>query len=148
MTEFCAWAKANPDTRFRARDPVQSRQRLPQRPLDHLEQLSRNGVVLALIFAIQRCDTAPFCHFDEIDAALDAAYRTAVAATINRLKENAPCIVTTFQVQDAQGKRKYCKTTNPPPCRRCRLYGGVPRGGVACCGVWHSQLSRVCWYVL
>ena len=28
-------------------------------------------VALALIFAIQRCDPAPFYLFDEIDAALD-----------------------------------------------------------------------------
>ena len=37
-------------------------------------------VALALIFAIQRCDPAPFYLFDEIDAALDAQYRTAVAS--------------------------------------------------------------------
>ncbi len=39
-----------------------------------LKQLSggqRTLVALALIFAIQRCDPAPFYLFDEIDAALD-----------------------------------------------------------------------------
>merc|ERR1712124_38023 len=36
-------------------------------------------VALALIFAIQRCDPAPFYLFDEIDAALDPQYRTAIA---------------------------------------------------------------------
>ena len=36
-------------------------------------------VALALIFAIQQCDPAPFYLFDEIDAALDAQYRTSVA---------------------------------------------------------------------
>lgn len=37
-------------------------------------------VALALIFAIQRCDPAPFYLFDEIDAALDSAHRTAIAS--------------------------------------------------------------------
>jgi len=34
---------------------------------------------LTLIFAIQAADPAPFYLFDEIDANLDAQYRTAVA---------------------------------------------------------------------
>ncbi len=39
-----------------------------------MKQLSggqKTLVALALIFAIQRCDPAPFYLFDEIDAALD-----------------------------------------------------------------------------
>jgi structural maintenance of chromosome 3 (chondroitin sulfate proteoglycan 6) len=40
---------------------------------------------LALVFAIQRCDPAPFYLFDEIDANLDAQYRTAVANMIQQL---------------------------------------------------------------
>jgi structural maintenance of chromosome 3 (chondroitin sulfate proteoglycan 6) len=40
---------------------------------------------LALVFAIQRCDPAPFYLFDEIDANLDAQYRTAVAQMIKEL---------------------------------------------------------------
>ncbi|KAJ3116176.1 Structural maintenance of chromosomes protein 3, partial [Nowakowskiella sp. JEL0407] len=54
-------------------------------------------VALALIFAIQQCDPAPFYLFDEIDAALDAQYRTAVAEMINELSENAQFIMTTFR---------------------------------------------------
>ncbi|KAG5185319.1 RecF/RecN/SMC [Tribonema minus] len=41
-------------------------------------------VALALIFAIQRCDPAPFYLFDEIDQALDSSYRGALAALIQR----------------------------------------------------------------
>ena len=45
-------------------------------------------VALALIFAIQRCDPAPFYLFDEIDQALDATYRKNVAALIQKQVES------------------------------------------------------------
>ena len=44
-----------------------------------MKQLSggqKTVVALALIFAIQRCDPAPFYLFDEIDAALDPQVNT------------------------------------------------------------------------
>ena len=41
-------------------------------------------VALCLIFAIQRCDPAPFYIFDEIDAALDATHRATLAAMIQQ----------------------------------------------------------------
>ena len=41
-------------------------------------------VALAIIFAIQRCDPAPFYLFDEIDQALDSSYRGALAALIQK----------------------------------------------------------------
>jgi len=41
-------------------------------------------VAMALIFAIQRCDPAPFYLFDELDQALDSTHRAAVAALIQR----------------------------------------------------------------
>ncbi|OMJ08201.1 Chromosome segregation protein sudA, partial [Smittium culicis] len=47
-----------------------------------MQQLSggqKSVVALAFIFAIQRSDPAPFYLFDEIDANLDAVYRTSVA---------------------------------------------------------------------
>ena len=52
-----------------------------------LKQLSggqKTLVALTLIFAIQRCDPAPFYLFDEIDAALDPLHRTAVARLLKR----------------------------------------------------------------
>jgi structural maintenance of chromosome 3 (chondroitin sulfate proteoglycan 6) len=52
-----------------------------------MSQLSggqKSLVALALIFAIQRCDPAPFYLFDELDQALDSTYRKAVAGLIQR----------------------------------------------------------------
>lgn len=56
-------------------------------------------VALALIVAIQKCDPAPFYLFDEIDAALDATYRTAVAELIREMSTEggAQFILTTFR---------------------------------------------------
>ncbi|KAJ1655564.1 Structural maintenance of chromosomes protein 3 [Dispira simplex] len=65
-----------------------------------MQQLSggqKSVVALGLIFAIQRCDPAPFYLFDEIDANLDAVYRTSVARMIHELSENAQFITTTFR---------------------------------------------------
>lgn len=67
-----------------------------------MKQLSggqKTVVALALIFAIQRCDPAPFYLFDEIDAALDPQYRTAVGNMIRRLADqaNTQFITTTFR---------------------------------------------------
>jgi len=45
-------------------------------------------VAMALIFAIQRCDPAPFYIFDELDQALDSTYRAAVANMIQRQSSN------------------------------------------------------------
>ena len=49
-----------------------------------LQQLSggqKSLVALTLIFAIQKCDPAPFYLFDEIDQALDSHHRHSVAGT-------------------------------------------------------------------
>ncbi|XP_042430532.1 structural maintenance of chromosomes protein 3 [Zingiber officinale] len=67
-----------------------------------MKQLSggqKTVVALTLIFAIQRCDPAPFYLFDEIDAALDPQYRTSVGNMIQRLSHNASTqfITTTFR---------------------------------------------------
>ncbi|KAH6907637.1 RecF/RecN/SMC [Coprinopsis sp. MPI-PUGE-AT-0042] len=65
-----------------------------------IQQLSggqKSLVALATVFAIQKCDPAPFYLFDEIDANLDAQYRTAVAAMIKDLSSTAQFITTTFR---------------------------------------------------
>ncbi|WVO12564.1 hypothetical protein L204_100168 [Cryptococcus depauperatus] len=65
-----------------------------------IQQLSggqKSLVALALVFAIQKCDPAPFYLFDEIDANLDAQYRTAVASMIHNLSSDAQFITTTFK---------------------------------------------------
>ncbi|CAD6910178.1 unnamed protein product [Tilletia controversa] len=65
-----------------------------------IQQLSggqKSLVALATVFAIQKCDPAPFYLFDEIDANLDAQYRTSVAAMIHELSDSAQFITTTFR---------------------------------------------------
>jgi len=65
-----------------------------------MNQLSggqKTVVAISLIFAIQRLEPAPFYLFDEIDAALDAQYRTAVARLIARDAKNAQMVLTTFR---------------------------------------------------
>lgn len=55
-----------------------------------IQQLSggqKSLCALALVFAIQQCDPAPFYLFDEIDANLDAQYRTAVAQMLEEISE-------------------------------------------------------------
>lgn len=63
----------------------------------------RTLVALALIFAIQRCDPAPFYLFDEIDAALDPQYRTTVAKLLRKQADDernpAMFVITTFHPQ-------------------------------------------------
>ena len=57
-------------------------------------------VALSIIFAIQRCDPAPFYLFDELDQALDSTYRAAVAAMIQRQANSDAAtqfITTTFR---------------------------------------------------
>ncbi|KAF9676305.1 hypothetical protein SADUNF_Sadunf09G0125000 [Salix dunnii] len=89
-----------------------------------MKQLSggqKTVVALTLIFAIQRCDPAPFYLFDEIDAALDPQYRTAVG-NIDECKdpETYPC----------QGK---CRNTNGDYECKCSL-GMRGDGKIGCQG--------------
>eukprot|EP00758_Cryptobia_borreli_P002890 Tbor_TRINITY_DN3370_c0_g1::TRINITY_DN3370_c0_g1_i1::g.23549::m.23549/K06669/SMC3, CSPG6; structural maintenance of chromosome 3 (chondroitin sulfate proteoglycan 6) len=69
-------------------------------PVSELAQLSggqKSLVALALIFAIQRSDPAPFYLFDEIDAALDPEYRANVAKLLEKESESAQFITATFK---------------------------------------------------
>lgn len=64
-------------------------------------------VALTLIFAIQKCDPAPFYLFDEIDQALDPSYRKSVAAMIHSLAEKAQFITTTFRPELLESAEKF-----------------------------------------
>lgn len=95
-----------------------------------MNQLSggqKSLVALALIFAIQKCDPAPFYLFDEIDQvsrrifallisftnlrivlkALDAQHRKGVADMIHELSKNAQFITTTFRPELLEHSDKY-----------------------------------------
>ncbi|EJD54937.1 RecF/RecN/SMC protein [Auricularia subglabra TFB-10046 SS5] len=75
-----------------------------------IQQLSggqKSLVALATVFAIQKCDPAPFYLFDEIDANLDAQYRTAVARMIQSLAGSAQFIATTFRPEMLETADKF-----------------------------------------
>ncbi|KAI7871274.1 chromosome segregation protein sudA (DA-box protein sudA) [Spinellus fusiger] len=75
-----------------------------------MQQLSggqKSLVALALIFAIQKCDPAPFYLFDEIDANLDVQYRTAIAEMIHTMSEHAQFITTTFRPELLDNANKF-----------------------------------------
>jgi len=75
-----------------------------------MQQLSggqKSLVALTLIFAIQKCDPAPFYLFDEIDQALDSSHRKAVADMIHEQAQDAQFITTTFRPELLQHANKY-----------------------------------------
>ena len=59
-------------------------------PMKLLSGGQKSVVALAIIFAIQRCDPAPFYLLDEIDAALDPQYRSAIAGMVARQAQDRP----------------------------------------------------------
>jgi structural maintenance of chromosome 3 (chondroitin sulfate proteoglycan 6) len=81
-----------------------------------LQQLSggqKSIVALALIFAIQRLDPAPFYLFDEIDANLDATHRQAVANVIRKQSgDHAQFITTTFRPEFVNAGEKWFGVTH------------------------------------
>ncbi|CAG9761372.1 unnamed protein product [Ceutorhynchus assimilis] len=78
--------------------------------MKEMNQLSggqKSLVALGLIFAIQKCDPAPFYLFDEIDQALDAQHRKAVADMIHELSADAQFITTTFRPELLEHANKF-----------------------------------------
>uniref|UniRef100_A0A8C5R348 Structural maintenance of chromosomes protein n=1 Tax=Leptobrachium leishanense TaxID=445787 RepID=A0A8C5R348_9ANUR len=81
-----------------------------QAEMREMQQLSggqKSLVALALIFAIQKCDPAPFYLFDEIDQALDAQHRKAVSDMIMELASHAQFITTTFRPELLESADKF-----------------------------------------
>ena len=81
-------------------------------PVELLSGGQKAVTALALIFAIQKCDPAPFYLFDEIDSALDPVYRTAVAAMITEQasvdgRTHAQFILSTFKPELLQAADKF-----------------------------------------
>lgn len=77
------------------------------REMNQLSGGQKSLVALALIFAIQKCDPAPFYLFDEIDQALDAQHRKAVADMIHELSSDAQFITTTFRPELLEHANKF-----------------------------------------
>lgn len=70
-----------------------------------MNQLSggqKTVVALSLVFAIQRLEPAPFYLLDEVDAALDASYRTALSNLIARTAKKSQVIMTTFRPESLE----------------------------------------------
>jgi structural maintenance of chromosome 3 (chondroitin sulfate proteoglycan 6) len=85
-----------------------SRSGKPQR-VHQLSGGQQSLVALALIFAIQRCDPAPFYVFDEIDSALDDTYRLAIAQMIKAQSDEQKIqfIITTHRPEMVQHAHKH-----------------------------------------
>jgi len=77
------------------------------REMNQLSGGQKSLVAMALIFAIQKCDPAPFYLFDEIDQALDAMHRKAVADMIHELADGAQFITTTFRPELLEHANKF-----------------------------------------
>ncbi len=66
-------------------------------------------VALALIFAIQRADPAPFYLMDEVDAALDSTHRAAVAKMLAAQSQGAQYLIATFKQELVQPAQHFYK---------------------------------------
>ncbi|PSS03880.1 hypothetical protein BD289DRAFT_478359 [Coniella lustricola] len=70
-----------------------------QQKIQQLSGGQKSLCALCLIFALQSAESSPFVIFDEVDANLDAQYRTAVAELLQSLSKEAGTqfICTTFR---------------------------------------------------
>lgn len=107
-----------------------SGQNAEMKDMNQLSGGQKSLVALGLIFAIQKCDPAPFYLFDEIDQvkknkqlnidqrveeidffefiqALDAQHRKGVADMIHEHSKNAQFITTTFRPELLEHSDKY-----------------------------------------
>ncbi|KAK0623170.1 RecF/RecN/SMC [Immersiella caudata] len=70
-----------------------------QQKIQQLSGGQKSLCALCLIFALQAAESSPFVIFDEVDANLDAQYRTAVAALLDSISktQKTQFICTTFR---------------------------------------------------
>ncbi|KAK3357052.1 RecF/RecN/SMC [Lasiosphaeria hispida] len=70
-----------------------------QQKIQQLSGGQKSLCALCLIFALQAAESSPFVIFDEVDANLDAQYRTAVAALLDKIskEQKTQFICTTFR---------------------------------------------------
>ncbi|KAK3379521.1 RecF/RecN/SMC [Lasiosphaeria ovina] len=70
-----------------------------QQKIQQLSGGQKSLCALCLIFALQAAESSPFVIFDEVDANLDAQYRTAVASLLESISETQKTqfICTTFR---------------------------------------------------
>jgi len=105
-------------------------------PINSLSGGQKTICALALIFAIQKCDRAPFYLFDEIDANLDSAKRKNLAEVIREFSkaeqvnenESIQYIIATFHKEIVEKSHKAFHITNdgtshivPIPIREAEL---------------------------
>lgn len=75
-----------------------------QQKVQQLSGGQKSLCALCLVFAIQQTDPSPMVVFDEVDANLDAQYRTAVAGLLSSISQDAGTqfICTTFRPEIVQ----------------------------------------------
>ncbi len=75
-----------------------------QQKVQQLSGGQKSLCALCLVFAIQQTDPSPMVVFDEVDANLDAQYRTAVAGLLSSISKDAGTqfICTTFRPEIVQ----------------------------------------------